>query len=197
MNGKWLMSDSNNYLCQLGTFTMEFNGHANRVWKFACLAWQRLIHLCNYSVKVEGVPRVIKQESWIWNIPGVSYERDLIPSNRCIVCSNTRTKDDSISLHHYPSDSEQRKLWPRFFSFTGKWNQAPHACGGGATSPLNLALSKLVSLKKWWQMHKCRNCIYDSKCSARTAAGMLLSESSTTAGVLITLLMSAIRADQN
>ena len=34
-----------------------------------------------------------------------------MPGDRCVICGNTRAKDNSISLHRFPSDPERRQLW--------------------------------------------------------------------------------------
>ena len=34
-----------------------------------------------------------------------------MPEDTCVVCGNTRTKDQSVSFHHFPRDTTRRKEW--------------------------------------------------------------------------------------
>ena len=34
-----------------------------------------------------------------------------MPGDTCVVCGNTRAKDPSVSMHHFPNDKTKRLRW--------------------------------------------------------------------------------------
>ena len=34
-----------------------------------------------------------------------------MPGDICVVCGNTRAKDKSVSMHHFPQDKAKRQRW--------------------------------------------------------------------------------------
>ena len=80
-----------------------------------------------------------------------------MPGDRCVVCGNTRAKDNSISLHRFPSDPDRRQLWIRVFHMQEDGIKphmrvcSRHFRGGDVTSAPNAAVGKrFASPKKRW-----------------------------------------------
>ena len=93
-----------------------------------------------------------------------------MPGDRCVVHGNTRTKDNSVSVHRFLSDPDRRQLWIREF----------HTHEDGIKSQ--------VCMQRHKSHHFSAGTVWDSRRSATAAHGISSSVSSASSEAFATLL---------
>ena len=82
------------------------------------------------------------------------YQSVKMPSS-CIVCGKTKTKGQSISMHHFPTDSSKRSQWLKAVNLNeGDIHEYTKICSGDTSSVLSLCLGKRFASPRKLQLSR-------------------------------------------